>query len=144
MRPSRTSVLTVALAVTLAAGCAAGPAVASRPRFDSTLITREQIQELQVSTAYDAVKALRGTWLNVHGPESFRYPQAIQVYVDGNHLGDVSTLSSIASPPIQYIRFYSGQEATARWGVDHGAGAIYVSTKVGRQGTPTPPGTRDR
>jgi len=141
MRPSRSPIITAALTLAITAGCATGPAVAARPRLDPALITREQIQELQVTTAYDAVKTLHGNWLNSRGPESFRYPQAIQVYLDGSHVGDISSLSSIASPPIQFIRWYTPQEATAKWGIDHGAGAIEVSTKVGRKGVATPPET---
>ncbi|MHB1312723.1 MAG: hypothetical protein ACYC3L_11975 [Gemmatimonadaceae bacterium] len=142
MRPSRT-VLAAAFALSVASACASAPPAAGRPRYDPALITREQIQEQRFSNAYDAVKALRGNWLNVRGAESFRYPLSIQVYLDDTHVGDISTLSGIASPPIQYIRWYSGQEATAKWGIDHGAGAIYVSTRPPRDGgsaTP-PPGT---
>lgn len=132
-------VLMLSLAVAVA-GCAAGPSPTTGRQLNQTLITREQIQERQFTNAYDAVKALRGTWLNVHGPQSFRYPAAIQVYLDGVHLGDISTLSSIAAPSIQYIKFYNSGEATTRWGIDHNAGAIYVSTKVGPEGhTQLPP-----
>ncbi len=124
----------------LIAACSSNPAPANRPRFDASLITREQILEGQFTNAYDAVKILRGSWLNTVRPESFRYPSAIQVYLDGVRLGDVSTLSTVQTLPIQFIRYYSAQDATSRWGMDHGAGAIYVSTKVAPPGAPgTPP-----
>lgn len=119
----------------LTAACASNPAPADRPRFDASLITREQILEGQFTNAYDAVKILRGSWLNTVRPESFRYPAVIQVYLDGVRLGDVSALSTVQTLPIQYIRYYNAQDATSRWGVDHGAGAIYISTKVESQGT---------
>ncbi|MBI5601149.1 MAG: hypothetical protein HY944_06245 [Gemmatimonadetes bacterium] len=127
------------LLTALTAACSANPAPADRPRFDASLITREQIVQGQFTNAYDAVKTLRGSWLNTVRPESFRYPAAIQVYLDGVRLGDVSALSTVQTLPIQYIRYYSAQDATSRWGMDHGAGAIYVSTKVGAQGSPIPP-----
>lgn len=129
----RRRTLVVCLATVLAA-CAAGPSPTTGRSFNASLITREQIQERQFSTAYDAVKELRGTWLNQHGPQSFRYPATIQVYLDGVKMGDVSTLQTIAAPSIQYIRFYNAQQATDKWGIDHNAGAIYVSTKIGPQG----------
>ena len=137
----RTRPLLIALVATscLTAACAAGPAASGGAPSDPAVITREQIQTLQVTTAYDAVKALRAGWLNEHGAQSVRYPSVIQVYLDDTHMGDVTTLPNIAAPSIQYIRHYSGQEATAKWGVDHGAGAIYVSTRVGREGVPVPP-----
>jgi hypothetical protein len=129
----------VALLAVALVGCSSNPTPTSRPRFDASLITREQIQAGQYATAYDAVKTLRGTWLNLSRPESFRYPSVIQVYLDNVRIGDVSTLSTIQTLPIQFIRFYNGQEATAKWGVDHGAGAIFVSTKVGPKGSSAPP-----
>ncbi len=139
MRRPVASLLLSSLALVLTIACASAPSASPRPRFDASLITREQIIETQVTTAYDAVKTLRGTWLTIRGPESFRYPSAVQVYLDGVRLGDINALTGIAAPPIQYIRFYSPQDATAKWGIDHGAGAIYVSTKVGRGGVALPP-----
>lgn len=123
----------------LTAACSSNPSPADRPRFDASLITREQILRGQFTNAYDAVKILRGSWLNTVRPESFRYPAVIQVYLDGVRLGDVSALSTVQTLPIQYIRYYNAQDATSRWGMDHGAGAIYISTKVGSEGSPVPP-----
>jgi len=123
----------------LTAACSSNPAPTDRPRFDASLITREQILQGQFTNAYDAVKTLRGSWLNTVRPESFRYPAVIQVYLDGVRLGDVSSLSTVQTLPIQFIQYYNAQNATARWGMDHGAGAIYVSTKVGSQGSSIPP-----
>jgi hypothetical protein len=119
--------------------CSSNPSPRGRARFDSSLITRQQILDGQFTNAYDAVKVLRGSWLNTVRPESFRYPAVIQVYLDGVRLGDVSTLSTVQTLPIQYIRYYNAQDASARWGIDHGAGAIYVSTKVMQQGMSGPP-----
>lgn len=135
----RTIILFAVTLTALTAACSSNPAPASRPRFDASLITREQILEGQFTNAYDAVKILRGSWLNTVRPESFRYPAAIQVYLDGVRLGDVSALSTVQTLPVQYIRYYNAQDATSRWGMDHGAGAIFVSTKVGSQGSTIPP-----
>lgn len=129
-------------AVTLTAlvvACSSNPAPQNRARFDSSLITRQQILDGQFTNAYDAVKILRGSWLNTVRPESFRYPAAIQVYLDGVRIGDVSSLSTVQTLPVQYIRYYNAQDASARWGIDHGAGAIYVSTKVMPRGLSGPP-----
>lgn len=135
-RFTRSMVAVVALSTI--SGCAGNAPPPSGPKADLTIITREQIQELRFSNAYDAVKGLRGNWLNTRGgAESIRYPMDVQVYLDGVHLGGADVLQGIASPPIQYIRFFSPLEATARWGVDHGRGAIYISTKAAaRPGTP--------
>jgi hypothetical protein len=44
-------------------------------------------------------------------------------------LGGVETLRTIVVRPVSYIRHYNGIDATARWGLDHGSGVIYVSTR---------------
>ncbi|MDP1892499.1 MAG: hypothetical protein Q8K55_16560 [Gemmatimonadaceae bacterium] len=138
MRRSTTIRFAVMLTA-LTAACSSNPAPSNRPRFDAALITREQILEGQFTNAYDAVKILRGSWLNTVRPESFRYPAAVQVYLDGVRVGDISALSTVQTLPVQYIRYYNAQDATSRWGMDHGAGAIYVSTKVAPQGMTGPP-----
>jgi hypothetical protein len=135
----RATVLLTAAIAALTIGCSSNPAPASRARFDSSLITRQQILDGQFTNAFDAVKTLRGSWLNTVRPESFRYPAVIQVYLDGVRLGDPSSLSTVQTLPIQYIRYYNAQDASARWGIDHGAGAIYISTKVLPQGMSGPP-----
>jgi len=136
------------LILCLVAGCAAGgrsvdtgTTGTTGARIDPKLITREQIQEPRFSTAYDAVKALRGSWLSARATaaESFRYPSEVQVYLDGVHLGGVDALQTIACPPIQYIRFFSGLEASQRWGVDHGRGVIWISNDAKRPGASGPP-----
>ncbi len=139
MRRFLAPLCTVAMVALAATGCASGPSPVVGPRYDPTVITRDEIQTHQFTTAYDAVKGLRGTWLNVHGTESVRYPMAIQLYIDNVHTGDVSALPTVPTTDIQFIRFYRGQEASARWGVDHGAGVVFISTKVARQGLPAQP-----
>lgn len=129
----------LAVALVSLASCASGPSPSVGTPYDPSLITRDEIQTHQFTTAYDAVKGLRGTWLNVHGSESIRYPLAIQLYLDNVHIGDVSALPTISTVDIQFIRFYRGQEASSRWGVDHGAGVIFIVTKVTRQGAAPPP-----
>lgn len=137
----RRPVLQLAAALlVLGAGCASTPAAGTAVnRGDPTLISRERIQEGRFSNAYDVVKGMRADWLSARGPESFRYPTEVQVYLDGVHMGGVQTLQSIPSQGIQYIKHYNGLEATSRWGIDHGRGVIFVSTRVGREGASTQP-----
>lgn len=137
MRRTSLPLLALSLILCLTAGCA-GRSVASGARTDPDMITREQVQEVRFSTAYDAVRDLRGNWLTAHGTESFRYPIEVQVYLDGVRMGGIAMLQSIASTHIQYIRFFRGIEASARWGLDHGRGVIWVSTQATRPGEPGP------
>ena len=56
-------------------------------------------------------------------------PGGVQVHLDDVHLGGVDTLREIPVIEIAYIQFFDPATASARWGLDHSHGAIYVSTR---------------
>jgi len=112
----------------LTAACAARRSdSAAHP--DRTLLTQQQLAEHHFNNAYEAVEALRPHWLQTRGANSFRTPGQVQVYQDDNLLGGVDELRSIMIPSVVYIRYYDAVQATARWGVGHTQGVIYVSTR---------------
>lgn len=127
------------LALFITAGCAAGTRAVEGTRNDRSVITREQLLSRQFSSAYDAVHAIRGNWLIAHGKESLTRAVEIQVYLDGVRMGGLSTLQGMSTETVQYIRFYSGIEATTRWGLDHGRGAIFVVSQGSLPGAFVPP-----
>ncbi len=140
MHPSvvrRTGIICVAaLAVLCEDGCHratnAAPGAAAAPNdvmASRGIITAAQIAEGHFNTAMDAVEALRANWLHKRGADSFNNPGEIQVYLDNVRLGGVETLRGIQVNPIVSIRFIPALEATARWGLDHGHGVIFVSTR---------------
>ena len=103
-------------------------AAETNPRVDRSVITRSQLLEHRFTTALDAVQALRSNWLNTRGTDSFTNPGEVQVYLDNNHLGGMATLRGIATTTVQSLRFIDGIAATARWGIGHGHGVIFIST----------------
>ena len=123
----RRSILTVLVLQFLATACAsAGSAGAAGGRAD--LLVEEQIRDQSFTTTYDAVVSLRPNWLRTRGVDSFRAPTQIQVYLDNMRMGGVNTLQQIPASAVYWIRWYDGIDASARWGLDHGQGVIYVST----------------
>jgi hypothetical protein len=98
-------------------------------RSDRNIITKEQLTKNHYSTVYDAVEALRSNWLQTRGTDSFRSPSQVKVYLDNTMYGGVESLRNIAATTISFIRYFDGVSATSRWGLDHGAGVIYVSTR---------------
>ncbi len=124
----RTAIFRPAVFLLLSA-CAARTPGSTRLAPDRSLITQQEILEQRFANVYDAIEALRPAWLQTRGTNSLQATSTqVQVYLDNNHLGGTETLSTINLGSVVYIRHYDGAAATARWGLDHGQGAIYVST----------------
>ena len=127
--------------VALALGCTSTPRAGRR--LDRSVITREQMLKGDFVTVYDAVAAMRSSWLRARGPDSFVLPSSVWVYIDGARAGGIEVLHNIQPTLINTVRFYDGPTATGRWGVDNGAGVIHVSTwSEGAAGIPVPDSTR--
>ena len=138
VRPWR---LGAVVCVALALGCTSTPR--DGRRLDRSVITREQMLKGDYATVYDAVAAMRSSWLRPRGPDSFVLPSVVWVYIDGTRAGGVEVLHTIQPTLITTVRFYDGPTATGRWGVDNGSGVIHVSTwSEGAVGIPLPDSTR--
>ena len=118
--------LTLSLLLVLGACASAGRVGPTQGRSD--LLVEDQIRGQSYSTVYDVIVALRPNWLRTRGTDSFNTPTQIQVYVDNMRVGGIATLQQIPTVSTYYVQWYDGLEASARWGLGHGAGAIYVST----------------
>jgi hypothetical protein len=119
----------VAVLVALGSACVTGGSTNRAPQADRTVITREQLLEHHFTNAFEAVQALRSNWLETKGADSFSTPTQVLVYLDDTRLGGIETLRSIATATIVFIRHFDGISAAARWGLDHGQGVIFVSTR---------------
>lgn len=118
------------LAAMLAATVAGCGATVHQARGDRDEITHDQLVENNFHTAYEAVQALHGNWLNIR-PNTFGVSTSqgdVVVYQDGVRLGSPADLKSIDVRNIEYIRHYDAAAATTRYGVGHAQGAILVSS----------------
>ena len=116
--------------VSMVIGCigCAGASTGARSRFDSSVLTHEQLDERNYQNVLEAVQTLRANWLNERGPDSFATPSRIWVYLDNTRLGGVQALSQLPTRSISSVRKVNGIDATARWGIGHSAGVISVMT----------------
>lgn len=118
----------VVLALLASSACSRTVRDPDLPRVDHNVLTHEQIIESRTPNAFEAVATLRSNWLLPRGVDSFSRPGQVQVYFNDTRLGGVETLRGIGLNEIGYIRYFDGTEASARWGLDHGHGVIYVAT----------------
>jgi hypothetical protein len=124
--------VSVLAAVALTASCAA--ATASTSRLSSTganVLTAAEIVASHVSDAYQAVTQLRPDFLR----RSYASPvptvtqsYTVDVYLDNLRIGDADALRSIPLGDVRTIRYLPPMEADLRFGGQHPAGAILVST----------------
>ncbi len=125
------AVPTVSATPAVAVAEPAGPAITlpkgPKPRTDRQLLSRDAILATQYTNMYDVILALRGTWLRSRGAESIQGKSAtVQIYLDNQRLNGADELKTIAPTNIETVRYYDPIQASARWGMDHGAGAIYI------------------
>lgn len=107
---------------------AATPAPAKRKR-GSTVITAEEIAEINATNAYEAVSRLRANWLRKRGVASINREGSILVYQDGMRYGTPESLRQINASGVESITFLDGVQATQRFGIGHGNGAIIVNSR---------------
>ena len=111
----------------LLGACAGGGAGTRTGRSD--MIVQEQIAGRGFASAYDAIESMRGGWLRTRGRTTLIGAETeIQVYLDNTRLGGIATLRQIPAVNVTYIQWFNANDATARWGIGHGAGVIFVST----------------
>ena len=101
-------------------------------RDQRTALLAEEMQAAGYSDALTTVQSLRPNWLRKRGASSITTVETIKVYLDDSLLGGPETLQQITVRSIAAIRYFDGLEATQRWGLDHGQGAIVVSTRRSR------------
>ena len=114
-------------------GCFRASSGRSSASGDRSILSGEEVREGRFTSAFDVVDALRRDWLQMRGTNSFTHPTEIQVYLDGARLGTVASLREIPATSVAQIQHFNGMDATARWGLDHGQGVIYVTSTAGRR-----------
>jgi hypothetical protein len=122
----RTLAALVALC-TFATACASS--AEPRGRADTSIITTAELDAAGHSDTYTLIQSLRPRWLRVRGPTSARSSETVKVYLDGSLLGGVQHLRQISTHSVSSLQYLDGLEATQRWGMDHGAGAILLFTR---------------
>lgn len=126
--------LLIAATVPAFLACSSAPAPEGGPRpSTSNVITRAEIEAVDVRNAYDVVQRLRPRWLIVRsGPRSFGMETEVVVFQDEMLLGNQEALERIGTEGIYTIRYLDGATAKATLpgiGGRHVQGAIIISLR---------------
>ena len=104
-----------------------------RPGDDSdhNVITTEQIQSANVSTAYDLITKFHANFLVSRGQNSIllKQPKEPTVFLDNVEYGSIASLRNIPALNCSEIRFIEGWDAMTKYGSDHVAGVIQIYTR---------------
>ena len=112
-------------------GAADGQLSLEAPTESSTLgadvLTGEQLAETQQESVYDALRQLRPRWLRSRGGGGATRTLTVTVYMGSQRMGSVEFLRTLDAQEIGELRYYTGSEATTRFGTDNAGGAIVIT-----------------
>ena len=111
MTKRRASCFAGLLTVMVLAGCAS--AGGEQGRRNTSVLTREEMAEVQVSNVYDAVERLRPRWLQIRTQLSLTSPTEIVVFMDRNFLGGPEMLRQFSPNDVARLRYMDGTTASA-------------------------------
>ena len=101
------------------------------PSHDSDVIMAKELAGTNGSTAYDAVRQLRPTWIMRSRPTAVvqRNQAQLIVYVDGVRYGaGIENLRLLPLRSVASLQYFSPGSAEARFGAGHLLGAVEVIT----------------
>lgn len=84
-----------------------------RARTNSSILTREEMLDVQVANVFDAVERLRPRWLQIRTQLSLTGPTEIVVFMERNYLGGPEVLRQFSPNDIARLRYVDGTTASA-------------------------------
>lgn len=127
------------------AGCAPPQAISTdiavadssdaAPRFRrrSDVIVERELAMSDATTLEDAIQQLRPRFLQRRGQSSLNSVEGtlVVVYIDDARAGSPDILRSIHPTEVREVQYLDGPSASARYGLNHGGGAVLVYRKRG-------------
>lgn len=126
-------------ASSMTSGCAsqstaAGEAAsAARIQRRATVISEQELTASDATNLSEAISQLRPRFLQRRGETSVGNPDGsgTVVYLDDTRIGGIEELRAIHPSDVREVRYLDGPQASARYGMNHGGGAIMVYRKSG-------------
>ena len=128
--------LLLAAALPVMVACASASSFEGPRPSSSRVITRAELEQLDVRNAYEAIDRLRPLWLKVRsGARSFERTTEVVVFQDDMYLGNLDVLERMGTEGIYSMRYVDGPTAQATLsgiGDIHIQGAIVISMRPNR------------
>lgn len=113
------------------AACATATPRGKSVSGDGSQLSKADLENSNASSLYDAISKLRPSWLASRGPSSVTNstPTAVDVYMDGNFLGQADYLRDVRISDATAVRYWDAGQASVRFGMGHPRGVIEVIRK---------------
>lgn len=127
----RSSMIIVVSVAFLAGALGCSRAMNGADDHPRNVITSDEIQAANASTAYDLVAKFRANFLRSRGQNSvlLKEPKEPTVFLDNVEYGTVASLRQIPASTISEIRFIEGWDAMSKYGSNHVSGVIQIYTR---------------
>lgn len=124
MRPA--TWIVTALLVSLLVGCASSGRTTTGG--DRNVLTDQELAASNQGNLYDAVRALRPTWLNrpATTSRSGTGSTGVILYVDNQRMGELEMMRRMSINSAASVRWLSPSEAQSKFGLDNARGVIQV------------------
>ena len=130
-------VLPLLLAALVVAACGARSPTTSSSGERARSAELSEVELSDYANVLEAVQSLRPQWLRERTPlvlsprSGTMRANPVWIYWDGTRLGDPSYLGRIAPSEVSRVIHYDARTASARWGIGHENGVIYLVPAVG-------------
>lgn len=124
---------TIALMSTCALAACSQATLNHGDQYDPNVISLDEAESVQATSAYDLVKKVRPAFLVSRGPTTLLGTSSAfpTVYVDGMKYGTIATLAQIPASWIAEVRLYR-TVAPAQFGSDNMSGVLAIKTRLRR------------
>lgn len=115
--------------------CSCATSGSTGSRGSGNKLTADEIAEVSALTAYEAVEYARPQWLRPRRLRAGATPSMGSdragpvVYLDGVRVGTPEELRRLRADAVAEMEYLSPSDATNRFGTNHDAGAILVTTR---------------
>jgi hypothetical protein len=92
------------------------------------VLRAEDLLATSARDMYNAIEALRPRWLLPRGPLKYNRAIHVNIYLDGQPVGDVSFLRGLEVGVVHTARYYSASDATFHFGRANEGGVIALSS----------------
>jgi hypothetical protein len=122
--------LAIVCCAVLMTACASSPREGAATAGSQSVITREEIAASGFANMEDVITRLRPQYLRGRGRTTIMGPpDEVAVYLDNSHLGNATALRGITASSVVRVEYISGPDTGFRFGMNHPAGVIHITTR---------------